>query len=340
MLMNVAAARGLAEQALESAGYTGVDARAIADHLIDCELRGLGFGGLARAVSVIERVQATTTPRGTITLAHETPVSARLDGGDEVGYLVANRVTELAIDKARASGIAVVGANQTWYTGMFSYYLEKVTAAGFVGMAAGSGGQLVAPYGASQARFGTNPIAFGFPSTEQPVIWDIGTAELMLGEVLLAHRLDQQLPEGKAFDRDGRPTRTPMEVLGGALTVWGGHRGSGLALVVQLLGMLTGASAAPEGLTDCGFLLFVVDPAVLTDADDFRRRVAAYATSVRQARPIETQRPVRVPFDRSAAERTRRLALGDVEVADEVHAALLRVISPDPAAAATSDSHK
>lgn len=265
---------------------------------------------------MIERVQATTTPRGTITLAHETPVSARLDGGDEVGYLVANRVTELAIDKARASGIAVVGANQTWYTGMFSYYLEKVTTAGFVGMAAGSGGQLVAPYGASQARFGTNPIAFGFPSTKQPVIWDIGTAELMLGEVLLAHRLDQQLPEGKAFDRDGRPTRTPLEVLGGALTVWGGHLGSGLALVVQLLGMLTGASAAPEGLTDCSFLLVVVDPEVLTSRDDFRRRVAEYAATVRAARPVEGGNPVRVPFDRSTLERARRLEQDEIDVPD------------------------
>lgn len=330
MLMNVEAAQTLGQRAMQAAGYSAKDAALIADHLIDCELRGLSFGGLARGLSVIERLQATATPRKAVTVLRDSPVSATLDGGDEVGYLVASRVTDLAIEKARSSGIAVVGANQTWYTGMFSYYLERVTAAGFVGMVAGSGGHLVAPHGASEARFGTNPIAFGFPSTTQPVIWDIGTAELMLGEVLLAHRLGGQLPEGRAFDRDGRPTRTPMDVLGGAVTVWGGHKGSGLALVVQLLGMLAGASAAPDGLTDCGFLMLVVDPGLLTDGDDFRRRVTEYAESVRGARPVDPDRPVRMPFDRSATDRARRLASDELEISDEVCHALRAVIDAHP----------
>ena len=240
MLMKIGRARELAVQALRAVGYSIEDGQVIADHLIDCGLRGLAFGGLARALSVIERVRATDTPRGSFRVLRETAVSATLDGGDEVGYLVASRVTELAIAKAQKSGIVVVGANQTWYTGMFSYYLERVTEAGFVGMAAGSGGHIVAPYGSSEARFGTNPIAFGFPSNEHPVIWDIGTAELMVGEAVLAHRPEQPLPEGVAFDREGRPTRTPLDVIGGAITVWGGHKGSGLALVVQLLGCWRG----------------------------------------------------------------------------------------------------
>lgn len=325
MLMTVQEGRRLTERVLESTGYTTEEARTIADHLIDCELRGVGFGGLDRALSVIERVQVDGGPSHEVTTVRETPLSATLDGGDTVGYLVGSRATELALDKARTSGIGVVGAHQTWYTGMFAYYLERVTQAGFVGLAAGSGGQIVAPHGASQARFGTNPIAFGFPSTEQPVIWDIGTAQIMLAEVLLAHRLGQQLPDGLAFDPAGHPTRNPLDVLGGAVTVWGGHRGSGLALVVQLLGMLAGASAAPEGLTDCGFLLVVIDPGLLTNADEFRRRVAEYAASVRATRPVDPTTPVRMPFDRSAAERERRLAADRLEVSDEVHAALLAV---------------
>ncbi len=326
MLMNVAEARSLTERAMAATGYSAAEAAAIADHLIDCELRGLSFGGLDRALSIIERVKAIPTPPRPITVVNETPVSATIDGGDQVGYLVANRVTELAIEKAASSGLAVVGANQTWYTGMFSYYLERVTGAGLVGMAAGSGGHIVAPFGANQARFGTNPIAFGFPSSESPVIWDIGTAEIMLAEVLLAHRLSRPLPPGVAFDSEGQPTRTPLDVLGGAVTVWGGHRGSGLALVVQLLGMLTGAAAAPEGLTDCGFFLLVVDPEALAPGGDFRARVADYAASVRAARPVDADRPVRMPFDRSAAERARRLGDDRLEISNEVRGGLLAVV--------------
>ena len=75
----------------------------------------------------------------------------------------------------------------------------------------------VAPYGATEGRFGTNPICFGFPSNGDPVIWDIGTAAIMHGEVVLARRLGQDLPEGVAFDADGHPTRSPDAALRGAI---------------------------------------------------------------------------------------------------------------------------
>lgn len=322
MNLSVEDARVLAEASMVAIGHADDEAEIIADHLIDCELRGLSFGGLARALSVIERVQATTTPRRPIQLLRDTPVSATLDGGDQVGYLVGRRATETAIDKARAGGVAVVGAFETWYTGMFSYYLEMVTRAGFVGMIAGSGGQIVAPHGGTEGRFGTNPIAFGFPSATGPVIWDIGTSGMTLAEILLTMRLGEALPEGRAFDGEGQPTRDPAAALGGAFTVWGAHKGSGLALVVQLLGMLCGAAAAPDGLRDCGFFVLVVDPGLLTSAEDFKHRVADYADSIRSTRPVDPQTPVRVPFDRSITERSRRLAENTIEVPDQVYESL------------------
>ncbi len=147
----------------------------------------------------------------------------------------------------------------------------------------------------------------------------------MLGEVMLAERLGEPLPEGLAFDPDGAPTRDPGAALAGAFTVWGGHKGSGLAMVVQLLGMLTGQAAAPEGLADCGFFLLVADPEVLTSGEDYRRRVSDFAESVRSTRPLTPGNPVRVPFDRSAAERTRRLAEGVIDVPRRIHDTLAAV---------------
>src|SRR5438876_496258 len=96
-------------------GHDAADAGLIADHLIDCELRGLRYGGLARAISIAERIERTRDRRRPIALLQETPVSARLDGGDHLGYIVAHRATTLAIGKADAVGIAVVGASDTWY---------------------------------------------------------------------------------------------------------------------------------------------------------------------------------------------------------------------------------
>lgn len=111
------------------------------------------------------------------------------------------------------------------------------------------------------------------------------------------------------------------------MTVWGGHKGSGLALVVQLLGMMSGAAAAPDGLRDCGFFVLVVDPGLLTSAEDFRRRVSEYADSIRATRPVDPDRPVRMPFERSVAERERRTAEGAIEVPDEVYGALTGIVS-------------
>ena len=324
-ILSIRDARALAKACMVAVGHTDAEAETIADHLIDCELRGLSFGGLPRALSIIERIQQTTTPRRAIELVRETPVSASLDGGDQVGYLVARQATDIAIEKAKTTGLAVVGASNTWYTGMFSYYLEMVTKAGLAGMIAGSGGPIVAPHGGTEGRFSTNPIAFGFPSATSPVIWDIGTSSVMLGEVMLQQRLGGTLPEGLAFAPDGQPTRDPGAALAGAFTVWGGHKGSGLSLVVQLLGMMAGQTTAPRGVSDCGFLILVVDPELLTSAKDFRQRVSDYADSVRSTRPVDPDSPVRVPFDRSLAERSRRLSENTIEVPNEVYDALLRV---------------
>lgn len=322
MKLTIEAARDLVVNVMTAVGHNMLEANEIADHLIDCELRGLSFGGLPRALSVVERIRSSGLSQKQISVVRETPVSAALDGGDKVGYLVANRATDIAIEKARANGLAMVGAKETWYTGMFSYYLERVTAQGFAGLIAGSGLPLVAPHGGSKAHFGTNPIAFGFPTTDGPIIVDIGTAGLMLGEAVLKERLGEALPAGLAFDKDGRPTQDAGEALKGAFAVWGGHKGSGLALTVQLLGMMCGAEAAPVGLRDCGFFVLVMDPGVLTSRDDFRARASDFADTLRSTRPLNPNYPVRVHFDRSRAERSRRLAEGHIEVEESIFVAL------------------
>lgn len=326
MMLAIADAHRLAADALAVVGYTPCEAETIVDHLMDSELRGLSYGGLARALSIIERRLSHPTPPRPMTITDETPVSVSLDGGDQVGYLVADHATNLAIEKAKATGIAAVGARNTWYTGMFSYFLERVTQAGFTGMAAGSTWQRVAPHGGCEARLGTNPIAFGFPTASTPVIWDAGTAAMMVGEVDLARRTGARLPEGVAFDKDGRPTCDPDDAASGAWAVWGGHKGSGLNLSVHLLGMMCGAPAAPEGVRDCGFFLFVINPDLLTSGTDYRERASLFAAALRRTKPLDPNQPVRVPFERSAADRAARLAAGQVDVPDAVYRSLMRVL--------------
>jgi LDH2 family malate/lactate/ureidoglycolate dehydrogenase len=326
MKLTVAAARTLAEQVMIAVGHDAASAVLIADHLIDCELRGIHYGGLARALSIVERLRANDH-RQPMTVERDTPVVARLNGGDQIGYVVAHRATRMAIDKAKASGLAAVAAHNTWYTGMLSYYAEMAAAQGLVSMIASNASPWVAPHGATEGRFGTNPICFGFPSAGDPVIWDIGTSAIIHAEVTLHRRLGTPLPEGVAFDPAGQATRDPIAALAGAFAPWGGHKGSGLAIVVHLLGMLAGSPVMPPEMAQFGFLIVTIDPGALTSADQWKADVAAYADAVRAARPTAGGDPVRMPFDRSREERRRRVAGDSIEVADPVYQALRAVAS-------------
>jgi len=213
---------------------------------------------------------------------------------------------------------------------MLSYYAEMAAADGLVSMIASNASPWVAPHGATEGRFGTNPICFGFPSADAPVIWDIGTSAIIHAEVTLHRRLGTPLPEGVAFDPTGQPTLDPAQALAGAFAPWGGHKGSGLGIVVHLLGMLAGSPVIPPELAQFGFLIVTIDPGALTSAEQWKTDVAAYADAVRGARPVDGGASVRMPFDRSREERHRRLAEDAIDVADAVYDALRTVAARAP----------
>src|ERR1700728_4144450 len=196
MRLTIPEAHKLAARVMARLGHDAADSELIADHLMDCELRGQGYGGLRRAISIAERMELHGDHPRPINILHQTPVSARIDGGDHIGYVVAHRATSIAIEKAETAGIAVVGASDTWYTGMLSYYAEMAAERGLVSMIASNASPWVAPHGATEGRLGTNPICFGFPSTDDPIILDIGTSAIIHAEVTLARRLGNDLPEG------------------------------------------------------------------------------------------------------------------------------------------------
>lgn len=325
MRLTLSEAYELAEVALVRLGHDKSDAKSAAHHLIDAELRGLGYAGFGRLVSISEQFKKRGYPKSRIEVLRESPVSARLDGGDHLGLVVAQRATGIAIEKALASGIAIVGASNTWYTGMLSYYAERAVERDLVAMVISNGTPRVAPYGGTERRYGTNPICFGFPSADQPVVWDISTSALNHAGVMLDHRLGRSLGEGQAFTVEGKPTINPAEAMAGAFAAWGGHRGSGLGIVVQLLGMMAGSAMLPGELREFGFLILAMRPDLLTPLDDYKAKVAEYSDVIRTTRPVEGGDALRMPFDRSRAERDKNTALGYIDVPDLIHAAVAAV---------------
>jgi LDH2 family malate/lactate/ureidoglycolate dehydrogenase len=325
MRVSIQRAERLAQDSLGVLGYSAQECRTIANHLLDCELRGLEYAGLARILSIADRLSANSSRGEAMRITRESAVSAQLDGADKLGYLVGEEATRIAIGKARGSGIGAVGANNTWYTGMLSYYAEKVVAEGMVVMIASNATPWVAPFGGTEGRFGTNPICFGFPSAPVPLIWDIGISQIIHAQAVMAARTGQPLPAGVAYDADGILTRDPVAALTGSFVNWGGHRGSGLGIVVQLLGVMAGSPILPGQLRDFGFFVLAIRPDLFVDPEGFRASVSEYAAQIRMTRHLDDDVPVRVPFERSAALRAERISRGWIDVEDVVYAAVLKL---------------
>ncbi|ETN38999.1 uncharacterized protein HMPREF1541_07041 [Cyphellophora europaea CBS 101466] len=321
----------ICKAALREAEYSEEQATVITDHLIDAELRGHPFAGLARALSIVEHLQASGKAIDReIRITRSGPAFAHVDGGDNVGYLVARRATRLAIEKAKEIGISLVGANGLWYTGNLAYYAEMAAKEGLATITVSNGSRIVAPHGGCEPKFCTNPICIGFPTgqKDKPVIWDIGTSKIMFAQVMLAQRLGIGLPEGTAFDNSGQPTTDPLDVLEGAMAAWGGYKGSGLAMMVQLLGIAAGSDEPVPFMSNFGFLIIAFDPSVLQPRQQVESNTEKFVASIKSTKMLPGEPPARLPFERSIECRKEAISRGWIEV-DERVVQQLRKLSRD-----------
>lgn len=310
----------LAVNAIRAIGYDEDDAAVIAEHIMDAALCGYTYSGLPKILNVAEAHQAAL-PRVKPYIVHETAVSARMDGGNSVAMLALARATDVLIKKADVSGLAVVSLGNSWISGRSAHYLEKITQAGMVGFLATSATRKVAPFGGAKAALGTNPIAFGVPADPYPLIFDMGTSAFMATELQYYQRLGTELPEGVAINSIGEATRDPADVLkGGALLPFGGHKGYGIALVMQALGLLDGCGER-DSPHRSAYVMIAFKPEILYDSKEYRRHVSDLLARVKMVPLSSDATEIRIPSERALRERESRRAAG-LYIPRKIHEAL------------------
>jgi LDH2 family malate/lactate/ureidoglycolate dehydrogenase len=319
--LSVAEARALGERALAGIGYDAEEARIIADHVIDAALCGYEYSGLAKLLNIPEHPRFKQ-PRRKMTVLRETDVSMVFDGGNEVGMLAIYRATEAAIAKAAARGFALVAVTNSWVSGRSAYYVERIAKADLIGIHTASATRFVAPHGGTKPMLGTNPIAFGLPTSRGPVVFDMGTSAFMMTELMLRQRLGQTLPEGVALGPDGEPTRDPAAARLGALLPFGGHKGFGLGFIVQAFGVLAGSALDLDG--DNGYLFIVFKPDLLQPLDAFKRDMTALIDRVKATPRQAGVDEILIPSERSFRSRERLLREG-LEIDGAVYEALQKL---------------
>lgn len=315
----------LATKVLVRNGMHDEHADIVAEHLIDSALSGHAFAGLPRLLTIVEHIRSKPHPRP-IRVIREDDRSALIDGGDNIGYVVSVVAIDKAIAICRKSGLAVVGANNTWFSGRLAYYVERAAAAGFVALHTANTTARVAPSGGIDRIFGTNPFAMGFPCEGDPLIIDFGTSMTTWGNVLLQQRLGQPLAAGCAVGPDGSPTTDPTSALEGAFLPWGEYRGYSLSLICQVLGILAGSAPVIEQTSNWGFFFLVLDPALLMPLPEFKRRVAELTGRIRASRPQPGHPPIRIPGESSQQMRRQATAKGVIEADEPLYRALLALM--------------
>jgi LDH2 family malate/lactate/ureidoglycolate dehydrogenase len=324
MRIAIAAARTLAMDVLTAHRVPADEAEITADHLVDAHLAGHDFAGLPRLLVVLERIRADGgVPEHPIEVVAQTPVSATIDGHHHLGYVVCRRAVDLAVEKARSAGVAVVGAYNPYYSGRSGYYTERAARAGMVALHVSSAFPMVAPTGGIDPVLGSNPLTVAFPHAPDPVAVDLSTAAITWGEIQLARTTGSRLAERVAIDHDGHPTTDAEHALHGAALPWGGHKGYALGLAVQLLSVLAGGDALPEPFGNFGFLFVVFRPDLLAPRTDYERKADELVQRLHRSRPEPGRDGVLVPGERSGGRRARQRADGHLEIPDVVYQQLV-----------------
>jgi len=307
--LSVAEAQALGEKALQSLGLSQEEATIVATHLVDASTWGYEFAGLPRILVIAGRPELQK-PRTPISIVKETPGSALLDAGNNLGYVALLRAVEVAIEKVSKTGIAIIGLRNTWFSGRNAYYMEKIARAGFAAISIGSSTPTVVPPGAARKVLGTNPLTIALPGKVDPFIFDTGTAAVMSGEVLMKAFLGEEFPEVVGIDKDGMPTRAACDIAEGGVFPFGGHRGYGLSIAIQGLGLIAGARMRNGDVCDFAHLFVAFDPGLFMPVDQFTAELEELLTRIRQLPRQPGVSEIRIPSERGFREREIRRRQG------------------------------
>ena len=221
------------------------EARISAEVIINAELVGAPSHGVSRLKMYCERIKKKLiNPKAIINIKKISNSISLVNANNSIGFVAADIGIKQAISNAKKTGIGLVGVRNSGHYGLSSYFIQKAVSKNLIAMCFTNAPPAIAPYGAKRSLFGTNPIAFGFPSSKKkPFIFDSSMSKINRGKIRVAAKLGKKIPYGVALDKNGKITTNAKKALEGVQLPMGDFRGSGLAWVVDILsGVVTGSA--------------------------------------------------------------------------------------------------
>ena len=327
--LTVSAARlqAFVYDALIALGLPDADAATVATLMARADLQGSDGHGVTRLPSYARRIRAGgVNVRPDIRVVQDHPGTALIDGDNGMGHLVMTRAANIAIEKARTTGIAWVNSRFSNHAGPASLYASMPLAHDMIGLyfAVGNANHLP-PWGGLDMLLSTNPIAAAIPAgEEQPIILDMATTVAAYGKVKTKALRGETMPEGWMVDRQGKPLTDPKRAEEGMLLPLGGmeagYKGYGLALVIGLLaGTLGGAAMGrnvidfnhdDSSVTNTGQAIAAINVAAFGGIEAFKASVDGLIRDLRGSSRMPGVERILVPGERSHEIRAIRTANG------------------------------
>lgn len=312
----------LGQSAFEALGLPPDDARDVVQILLLADLFGLSTHGLGRIESYGERLDVAgiaKAPR--ITAERVAPALVKVDGGNGVGPLVGMHGLRAAMEVARECGIGAAFVRGSNHFGPISPYSYLAAEQGFASMIGSNATTTIAPWGGSDARLGNSPLGFGVPGAEGAhFMLDMAMSVVARAKIRNALKAGQPIPDTWATDSAGRATTDPRAALDGFLLPIGGHKGYGLALLVDLFaGLLSDAAYlthvkswvdAPDEPQNLGHFFVLIDTRRLGSAAWLAGRMADFAAILHGSAPAQEGKPVIVPGEIELRNMARQRAAG------------------------------
>nr|XP_053652105.1 uncharacterized oxidoreductase YjmC-like [Cherax quadricarinatus] len=282
-------------------------AAALADVLVAADNRGHYSHGLNRLEMYVNDVKQKVCDGGAVpSITKESVSTALVHGNNGLGPVVGNFCIDLAIKKAKETGIGWVCTRGSNHYGIAGWYALRATREGLLGMSFTNTSPLVAPTRAKKAALGTNPLALSAPAKNgDSFVLDMATCVVAVGKMEVERRKEKPIPEGWALDKDGNPTTDPEEGIKGALMPLGGpelhsgYKGYGLGMLVEIFcGILSGGQYGPnvrrwmntDREADLGQCFVAIDPAFF--APGFEDRMSDLMNYCRGMEPADAEKPV------------------------------------------------
>jgi L-2-hydroxycarboxylate dehydrogenase (NAD+) len=299
-------------------GFSASDANRMADVLLWAEMSGITPMGIAKMVGSEPVQNQEATAR--VEIVRDTKLSQLINAHHTSAPLVCQQAVDVVIQKAKDHSFGLVGVNNTFCSSAaLAYYVDRIAQEDLIGIALTRSAGSVAPFGSADPLFGTNPIAFAFPTNEQPIIFDMATSPMTWTGLILAKSRGEKIPEGIAMDSSGNPTTDPAEAIKGAMFPFDhGYKGSGLGMVVEIMAGPLAASAYCDYKTydkDYGNLFMAIDPELLVDAKDFKAQCSGMSQVIKASRKQHGVEEIRLPGERArqAYQEAQKTGMIDVD---------------------------